>query len=204
MKELVLPFGNFTQSYSQAGQDLFVLSALDGLCGGRFIDVGCSHPKTLSNTYLLESEFAWNGILIDMDSVVVDLCKKERTSKCVCADATILDYKELLKEEPGIIDYLSVDIDGIYSFRVLQKIPFTDYKFKVITFEHNAYTGHRETRELSRKHLDGLGYFRLCSDVTNDGFMFEDWYVHPELVDIDRVMVLLSGGIEWRNILFKD
>ena len=50
--------------YSQAGQDLFVLTALDGKKNGKFIEIGAYHPTSLSNTYLLESHFGWDGIML--------------------------------------------------------------------------------------------------------------------------------------------
>jgi|CXWL01.1.fsa_nt_gi hypothetical protein len=132
---LKLPFNKSNEIenyYSQAGQDIFVLCVLDGMTGGRFLDIGCNEPKSISNSYLLESHFGWNGILIDMNIDMIDLCKKERTSKCVCGDATSIDYSSLLKGEnfPNVIDYVSVDIDGIASFRALQKIPLLDYKVR--------------------------------------------------------------------------
>lgn len=200
---LILPFAgsnDIENYYSQAGQDTFVLSVLDGKRGGIFLDIGCNHPKIISNTYLLESKFGWNGILIDLDNGMVELCKKERTSVCVCADATLMDYSDLLIAD-SIIDYLSVDIDGIATFLALQKV---NHKAKVITFEHNLYIEGNEVRELSRKYLDSLGYLRLCSDVINDGGVYEDWYIYPELVNVERAMALQSDNKDWRNILFKN
>jgi hypothetical protein len=206
MENLILPFNNnIDKFYSQAGQDVFVLSVLDGMRNGRFLDIGCNDPKIISNSYLLESEFDWTGVLIDLESNLVEACKKERTSTCVCGDATVIDYSRLFREEnfSNIIDYISIDIDGLPSFRVLERLPLNNYKARVITFEHNAYLGEYETRELSRKYLRDSGYYRLCSDVNNDGCAYEDWYVHPELVDIERVRTLKADNKEWRNILFK-
>lgn len=201
-QDLILPFDNSNEIetyYSQAGQDIFVLSVLNGMSNGQFLDIGCNDPKIISNSYLLESKFGWSGILVDMDSGMVDLCKKERTATCVCGDATLLDYSSLVGYG-DIIDYLSVDIDGLPSFLALQKV---DHRARVITFEHNSYVDGNEVRELSRKYLGDLGYFRLCSDVMNDGCAYEDWYVHPELVDMERAMVLQADNKEWRDILFK-
>jgi hypothetical protein len=53
------------KNYSQVLQDIFVLSCLDGGEEEFFLEIGCSHPTDLSNTYLLESKFGWNGISID-------------------------------------------------------------------------------------------------------------------------------------------
>lgn len=50
------------QSFSQLGQDLFVLHSLAGKRAGYFVDFGASDGVSLSNTYLLEQSFGWNGI----------------------------------------------------------------------------------------------------------------------------------------------
>ncbi len=91
--------------YSQAGQDIFVLSVLNGMRGGCFLDIGCNHPKTINNTYLLESMFGWGGILVDMNPDMIELCNQQRTAMSICADATLFDYAAWLKKGnyPNII-----------------------------------------------------------------------------------------------------
>jgi len=50
---------------SQVLQDLWVIHRLAGLESGFFLDIGANHPVELSNTYLLEKAFGWNGLCID-------------------------------------------------------------------------------------------------------------------------------------------
>jgi FkbM family methyltransferase len=50
---------------SQFGQDLFVLFALNWKRGGYFVEFGATNGKELSNTYLLEKDFEWTGILAE-------------------------------------------------------------------------------------------------------------------------------------------
>ena len=52
-------------SLSQAGQDIFVVYALNGLQNGRYIEIGANDGVTFSNSYMLEKEFSWNGLLIE-------------------------------------------------------------------------------------------------------------------------------------------
>ena len=50
-------------SPSQLCQDLFVLSSLDFKRGGFFVEFGAAEGVGLSNTWLLEKQFGWRGIL---------------------------------------------------------------------------------------------------------------------------------------------
>ena len=63
-------------------------------------------------------------------------------------------------------------------------IPFEQFKFGVITYEHDHYVDiTRSYRFKSRKYLESMGYELVVSDVSPDGVStFEDWWVHPELV----------------------
>ena len=54
-----------TRSKSQLRQDLFVLSQLNFKENGFFVEFGATNGVTLSNTYLLEKNFGWNGILAE-------------------------------------------------------------------------------------------------------------------------------------------
>lgn len=53
------------KSHSQLRQDLFVLSRLKFKRGGYFVEFGATNGIALSNTYLLEKDFGWDGILAE-------------------------------------------------------------------------------------------------------------------------------------------
>ena len=76
---------------------------------------------------------------------------------------------------PEIIDYLSLDIHPAFATcQVLEKIPFNNYSFKLITFETDSHRDDR-TRKFSRDILEPLGYKIVFSDIQ------EDWYVNENI-----------------------
>lgn len=52
-------------SPSQLGQDLFVLWQLNWRRGGYFVEFGATDGKLLSNSWLLDRHFGWQGILAE-------------------------------------------------------------------------------------------------------------------------------------------
>lgn len=74
------------KSKSQFYQDIFVLDFFDFKQNGTFIDIGASDGVSLSNTYLLEKYYNWNGILIEPNPYWHKPLTKNRTSP-ICTQA---------------------------------------------------------------------------------------------------------------------
>ena len=157
-----------TQNYSQALQDIFVLTMLNGKENGTYVEIGGAHPININNTYLLEKTFGWSGISFEINQDLAKFYNTKRNNKCICTDATQVNYSEVFEENnlPNQIDYLQIDIDPSFqSLASLKKIDLQDYRFSVITFETDAYQGSTAVLEQSRSILQGNGYQLVASNV---------------------------------------
>lgn len=193
-------------NYSQVMQDMFVLSALNGKRNGTFLEIGSSKPFERNNTALLEMSFGWDGIAIEIDDISSDEYVKQRPNiRLLQQDALTVDYSRLLSEqfEGNVIDYLQLDIEpSKNTYDCMLKIPFDDYKFAVITYEHDYYLDIEESyRQKSRDFLESKGYVMVVNDISPEGIStFEDWWVHPDLVDKNIIEILYDVSSEIKNI----
>jgi hypothetical protein len=191
--------------YGQAAQDFFVTSILKNKTNGYFLEIGSNHPINGNNTYKMEKELGWKGIMVEYDSSFHSSYIKERPNSIhLIGDARSFDYLEELQKAnfPNNMDYLQIDldVDNRSTLDVLEKLNstvFNTYKFATITFEHDIYRGdYFNTRAISRKIFESRGYIRIFPDIAVDyndlkSIPFEDWYVHPDIVDIDLINKLI-------------
>jgi hypothetical protein len=196
------------RNWSQTYQDLFVLSMLNGKRDGTYLEIGCAEPFKNNNTALLETEFDWWGISVDINREVVEQFTNERENLAFCLDATRIDYAKFIRKS-GLgpdVDYLQLDCDPpARTYEILQRIPFDEYRFATITFEHDFYAD-PSIRERSREFLTSRGYLLVASDIAfNATNSYEDWWVHPQLVDseiIAKMTDVTPGAKYCRDYLF--
>jgi hypothetical protein len=203
-------------SYSQAGQDVFVLHTTKFKRNGTFVEIGTNHPITDNNSYILETQYGWSGLLVEYNKSYENLYKTHRAnSKYIIADARTIDYRQFLDSQqfPTNIDYLQIDLDvnnrsTLDTLEIFNNTVFDKYKFACITFEHDIYTGdYFDTRNISREIFKQRGYVAIFTDVririqTNSGEPFEDWYVHPDLVDMDFMnRIKTDVSLKWEDIV---
>jgi hypothetical protein len=173
---------------------------LNGKRDGTFIEIGAGRPFYGNNTALLERQFNWRGISIDLDERQVST---ERRTPFLIKNALEIDYAKIIREMNlgPAVDYLQLDCDPAeVTFEILKKIPFDEYKFKVITFEHDHYnTDKKELRELSREFLKSKGYTLVVNDIAPDEWRnYEDWWVCAEYIDKDILnkMILINDKVK--------
>ena len=172
-------------NYSQAMQDMFVLTMLDGKKNGVYVEVGADQPKIISNTYLLETKFDWSGVSFEYDADKVSFFNSIRKNKCICADATTYDYKSLFEERNYTkqIDYLQLDIDPAEgTLQALKVLPLDDYRFSVITYETDVYSSGADIQDEQIEILESHGYQLVAKNVKCEGNPYEDWWIDPAIV----------------------
>ena len=189
----------------QAQQDKFVLNVLKEKKNGYFLEIGSNHPININNTYLLETKYDWKGIMVEYDESFLDLYKIHRPNSIhIINDATKVDYKNIfeINNMPNEMDYLQIDLEvsnrsTLTTLEMLDSQIFDTYKFATITFEHDIYTGNAfDTREKSREIFNKRGYVCVFEDINNKSIVFpyEDWYVHPDLVDMNYINNLIENN----------
>jgi FkbM family methyltransferase len=191
--------------YSQAGQDEWIVDFFQSKKNGFFLDVGANDGININNTYFLEKELGWNGICIEADPNIFKNLIVNRKCSCINvaisndskrihflpdglsgrefdSPTSIKIHTKTLKEvldgnnSPKIIDYLSLDIEGM-ELKALEGFPFDEYKIITLTVEHNLYLGKKEYKEKIKKFLEIRGYLLYKENVESEGLPFEDWYI---------------------------
>lgn len=192
------------RNYSEAFQDIFILTLLNGKHNGSYLEIGAGHPIYGNNTYLLEKDFNWSGISVDYDQNLVDTFTSTRKNACINSNATLLNFDNLISEfkdgqnpiywqtmnidgnEIKVIDYLQIDCDPPeISYQVLLNMDFTKMRFRVITFEHDYYADSTKMVQLlANEYLTATGYTLIAENISPDGVRnYEDWWVDEKLID---------------------
>ena len=119
----------------------------------------------------------------------------------VFEDARKVDYANLTSGYKSM-DYLQIDLDvnnrsTLDTLELLDRTVFDNTQFATVTFEHDIYTGNYfNTRERSREIFTKRGYELVFPDISvffnGANCVFEDWYVHPDLVDMEYVRKVQS------------
>ena len=121
--------------------DLFVLQYLDFKKNGYFVEFGAANGKYISNTYLMEKKFGWNGILCEPGNIFQEELKKNRN--CIIEKLCVWNKSN---EQLEFIETNIPEHSTITKFSFLDKLGHTRkqgnrYKVSTITlndlFEKN-------------------------------------------------------------------
>jgi predicted nucleic-acid-binding Zn-ribbon protein len=197
------------KTYSQCGQDLFVLNLLK-IKNGTFLDLGCYLPKNINNTFLLEQN-GWVGISLDINDYSNEWSvRKNKFIQCDCLNQ---DYNELLSKnyDSNVIDYLTLDMEALGDrYALLDIILKTNYEFKIITIEHDSHLGQQyinNEKIPQRELLTKMGYELVCADVSHKDYpndFYEDWWVNKKYFTENEYKSWISNKESFDKILNKN
>lgn len=100
-------------SKSQLRQDLFVLNSFGFKPNGYFVEFGATDGKQFSNTFLLEKEFGWKGILAEPAKTWHAQLRKNRAK-------SIIDRRCVWKVSGDIIQFAETPIPELSSINHIQ------------------------------------------------------------------------------------
>lgn len=190
-----------TQFYSDAKQDQFAANILEFKKNGYCVDIGSCHSIISNNTYYFQS-LDWTSLSVEIEHGYNESYSTRKNGVHLNKNALEVNYKEVFEEYefPKNIDYLSLDVDAA-SLDVLRILPLDEYRFKVITIEHDAYLFDDKYKNQQRNILTSYGYYLVCSNVfveqsgyENKECPFEDWWVDPSEFDTDLIEKLTCNN----------
>lgn len=117
------------KTYSQNKQDLFVVEYYKEMRGGFFLDVGGCFGIFDNNTYLLEKDYGWGGIIIEAQPRYYEEIREVRPN-------SVLVEKAIWKEE-GEVDFcVNEPTPGLSGILQTNRVKTPKIiKVKTITFE---------------------------------------------------------------------
>jgi FkbM family methyltransferase len=133
----------YKSSKSQLGQDLLALIGSSAKRTGFFVEFGAADGVALSNSYLLEKEFGWNGILCEPSRSWHEDLKRNRScivdTRCVYSKTgeQIGFSENYIGELSGITEFTGGDHHGLINKTI------TSYQVETISLldllrSHNA------------------------------------------------------------------
>ena len=167
------------KSYSFGGCDLLVNYLFKSQNIGFYVDVGCQHPITNNNTYLLHQR-KWKGINIDLDETNIELFNSHRPNDiniCAC-----LSSKEQIKDL--YFFHNGSPINSIEKKTVLNKKNFSIKKIKTSTL--NSILHSQKTNKIDYLNIDVEGHEL---DVLNglDLNYFKPTVISVEFLDFSMI-----------------
>ena len=162
------------KSYSFGGCDLLIDYIFKSKKKGFYLDVGCQHPVSNNNTYLLYKR-GWHGINIDLDPKNIRLFNLERPKEiniCKCVSSNN-SKKDLFFFHPGS------PVNSLEKKTIKNKSNFSLKKIK--TFTLNSIL-----EDLKIQHID---YFNLDVEGHEIDILknFNISYYKPKVVSVEFI-----------------
>jgi len=178
--------------YSLGDQDKWVLETLNYKTNGFFVDLGSGNGIKYSNTYILETEYQWTGICVEVDVNKFNKLQNNRTSinineavynyqgTCLIGDDGKINelsgnivhcntFNNIVRDSGynDIIDYVSVNVGG-KELDVIRSIDFEKNQIVLMSIQHNKYEVPFHNVDLIFYHMLDNGFERLVIDATGE------------------------------------
>lgn len=200
------------KSYSQVGQDRWVLEVLKYKKNGYFLDIGAYDGIHFSNSYLLEKEFLWNGLLVEANPANYNFLLDNRpNSKNInvaisdeCGITSINNFNmssKILNNNQSNIQveqttfknlFIKYQVPNIidymsldiegYESKALSQFPFNSHICLTMTVEHNLYLDGDTNKINIQNILLNNNYILIQENISCDNNPFEDWYIHKSII----------------------
>lgn len=197
-----------TISYSQKAEDLMLdIYFSHRTSPGLYIDIGCFHPKWISNTYLLHKR-GWSGVCFDLDQQKLNFMKKKRGKLVNCYQKAVVSHSTSEKRISYQLNTPWSDIDTLDEETALQNELCANVKYERIEVEVvgiNDVLKQHQSIQLLNIDIEGLDSELILSiDFSKyrpEVIIFEDnenWggntEVRAKLVKFGYVHLFTSGG----------
>ena len=106
---------------SETQNTRWVLESLQNKKNGYFIDIGCNQPKDGNNTYVLEKNFAWNGIVVEPNAQHFTDIQNMRTCTKILG-RPIFDHNDF-------VDFMIIKDDRLHGYSGIKETLNPNLKF---------------------------------------------------------------------------
>lgn len=132
-----------TESRSQLGQDIFALLETGAKKNGFFIEFGATNGVDLSNTYILEKNYGWHGILVEPARCWHNQLVNNRSAiidtRCVWSKSReMIEFNEALTPELSTIQHFSNSDNHLEYRKNGEKYLVETVSLNDLLDEHNA------------------------------------------------------------------
>ena len=173
------------KSYSFGGCDLLIDYIFKSKKKGFYLDVGCQHPVSNNNTYLLYKR-GWHGINIDLDPKNIRLFNLERPKEiniCKCVSSNN-SKKDLFFFHPGS------PVNSLEKKTIKNKSNFS--LKKINTFTLNSILEDHKIKDIDYFNLDVEGHE---IDILKN---FDIKYYKPKVISVEFIDYQMKK-LEFRN-----
>ncbi len=180
-------FNCYKRSYSFGSVDLLINYYFKNKKKGIYLDVGCQHPVSNNNTYLLFKK-GWSGINIDLDQKSIELfnlVRKNDINLNTAVSSSVTEKKLFFYHDKSAINTLDEDVSNFQSAKVKEIRNIKTNTLNNILNENNI-------KKIDYLNIDVEGHE---IDVLN-GFDIKKY--SPEIVSIEYLDLKMKR-LEFKN-----